>query len=374
MSSRIHSFKFLCACLSVSSSDIDKLRTEIINDDIVWEDVITLANNNMLTPALWVSLSNKGLVEYIPLELRDYLDELHNLNTQRNEKLSTQAIEAINALNSINVKPALLKGSAYLFLNAFGDIGARMMYDLDIMISKSELEKSVNKLQQLAYETSTEEGVKFTDHHHIAPLIRQGEYGSIELHHELLSNTCSSVLPTAEAWRHTETITIEDFSVAVLSPTHRVLHSILHAQVSDAYHKHHIINLRSLHDLDNLLCNDKAEIDWNYIQKIMKTHGLRSVLLSHLYHVNILFGTALPEGIKPNLLCRLHYLRCMAGIRWDRFARFERDLKRYSRKKICRRYHCENHWIPVNKNRIIYTGELLKRWFLGVTRLLRNNN
>ena len=376
MPSHLNSFKFLACCLSVdySDDDINKLRKAIRQDNIAWEDIITLANNMMLTPALWVSFSDKGLIEDLPQDLKDYLQKLHGLNIARNKKLKAQALEAIQTLNTIDVKPILLKGSGYLFLNSFGDIGARMMYDLDIMVPDSTLEKCIKAFHDLGYHSKPEEGKKFIDHHHSAPLIRQGEYGAIELHHKLLSQKTDSVLPTDLAWQDIESFTLENVPVNVLSPTHRVLHSILHSQVVDGYHLHHIINLRSLHDLANLIKTDGDEIGWAHINKTLKDHGLRQVLLSHLYHANKLFNTKWPLPEHANLKCKYHYLRCMAGIRWERFLRFERGMSRYSRKKICRRYGCEDTTFQITKFRFVYTTELLKRLAFGLSRLLRKQS
>ena len=376
MPSHLNSFKFLACCLSAdySDDDINNLRKTLAQDNIAWEDIITLANNMMLTPALWVSFSNKGLIEDLPQDLKDYLQELHNLNIARNKKLKSQALEAIQALNAIDFKPVLLKGSGYLFLNSFGDNGARMMYDLDIMVPKSTLQQCIKVFHDLGYHSIHEENEKFVDHHHCAPLIRLGEFGTIELHHRLLHQRADSVFPTDLAWQYVESFAAENVTINVLSPTHRVLHSILHSQVVDAYHQHYIINLRSLHDLANLIKTDGDKINWAHIQKTMKDHGLTQVLLSHLYHANKLFNTTWPLPKPANLSCQYYYLRCMAGVRWERFSRFERDMNRYSREKICRRYNCKDKVFQITKYRLAYTLELLKRWGKGFIRMLQTKS
>ena len=373
MPNRLSSFKFFSQCLSTvyGKEDINKLRKEITQDNIAWEDIITLANNMMLTPALWVSLSDKGLTRNLPSDLYEFLKELHDLNSQRNKKLKSQALEAIQTLNSIDVKPVLLKGSGYLFLNSFGDIGTRMMYDLDIMVPKLAMTSCIKAFHDLDYHSDPEDDEQFINHHHSAPLIRTGEFGAIELHHELLSQKASSILPTTDAWKQIEALPAVATTVYVLSPTHRVLHSILHSQIVDGYHKRYIINLRSLHDLANLIKADGDKIDWVYIQKAMHSHTLKQALLGQLYQANKLFGIKWPEPMRANLSCRFHYLLCVAGIRWKRFARFNRDMRRYSRIDICQRYNCEDKGFQIIKFRLIYTAELIKRWIKGITRLFK---
>lgn len=367
MSSLIDSFEILASCLSINCKDEDvkALREKIVSGNIVWEQVISLANNNLLAPALWVAISEKGLAKNLPTELCEYLKELHSLNTTRNEMLRKQIIEAVQALNSIDNYPVLLKGSSYLFLDTFSDIGSRMMYDIDILVDKKELQSCIQVFKGLNYESDPKDEIKLKNHHHLPPLFRSGDYGAVELHGELLEKSAASILSTSEAWHDIEDVEIEDCTVSVLSPTHQVLHSMLHSQVVDRYHERHIVKLRALYDISYIVKHNNGNIDWIYIKNKMRSHGLISILYSYIYQAHVLLGCKLPPDIQPGIISKLYFFRCMAAIRWEVVDIIEHKLLRYSRYEICRRFKCEGDWLSVNVKRFQYSIFLLKRILNG---------
>ena len=92
MNQRIKALFFISRCLANDTrpESIAALRTEIHSGHLSWEAVVSLANGQLITPALWAVLKNKDLAEELPTDLRNYLDELHRLNVERNTHLQTQ--------------------------------------------------------------------------------------------------------------------------------------------------------------------------------------------------------------------------------------------------------------------------------------------
>ena len=87
MNPQIAALQFITRCLSDDArpESIAVLRTAIHSGQLPWEAVVSLANNHLLTPAMWVVLKNKNLTDELPDELRDYLRELHQLSKERND-------------------------------------------------------------------------------------------------------------------------------------------------------------------------------------------------------------------------------------------------------------------------------------------------
>ena len=99
-----------------------------------WVPVLEIANDHLLTPALWGALGKSGHAAALPADAGEYLATLHRLNGDRNRALGRQAIELIGALNEQGITPALLKGGLALFDGPYADPAVRMMRDLDILV------------------------------------------------------------------------------------------------------------------------------------------------------------------------------------------------------------------------------------------------
>ena len=68
MNASLQSFLVLCQFLAVDQGPetIERLRCEIKRDSVDWESIVQIANQQLVSPALWVSLVNKGLHEDLP--------------------------------------------------------------------------------------------------------------------------------------------------------------------------------------------------------------------------------------------------------------------------------------------------------------------
>lgn len=344
----------------------DKLRSDITSGRLAWEVVVGMANNHLVTPALWVALNDKGLVEYLPEDLREYLRELHRLNKQRNEHLKGQAIEAVQQLNSAGIEPVLLKGGVHLFTNTFTDFAARIMTDLDILVPKQKLDICLKALYVLGYHTDKRQEISYRRHHHHAPLIRSGAYGTIELHRAPVFCTAAQILPTEAAWTHIEPLIIEGLKINALSPTYKVLHNILHSEIVDRCYKLGQINLRSLYDLVSISNFHGERIDWLVIQELMDYYGKGDMLRAYLYLAHRLFGMAMPDTIQPTQKSVAHFIRCRKQAQWTRLRwvwvrKWDEIMREFSASYIRCRYDCKNNLLSLMIGRVRYIGYLLSK-------------
>jgi len=364
MNPRIAALNFITCSLGADRrpDTLEKLRFEIAAGKPDWGSVVTMANLQFVTPALWVSLGDKGLAEMLPDDLKEYLEALHSLNADRNRNLKQQVVEAAGELNGKGIEPVLLKGAAHLFTDTFGDPGARMMGDLDILIPGDRLKSCLDALQGLRYRTDENLKRRFADHHHFAPLFRPDAYAAIELHLDPVAPAAVPILPTETAWAHSRPLAVEGVRMRVLSPTHRILHNILHSEIADHNHRRGLICLRQLHDLVATATRYVAEVEWRAIEEGMDRHGRSRELQAYLYLARRLFGLDVSPGGRPAFGSIVHYLRCHLGVRWAWFARGDFLLQRFSARRICRDYGCENTLLPVSIGRARYALYLVKKY------------
>ncbi|MEN8761064.1 MAG: nucleotidyltransferase family protein [Thiogranum sp.] len=354
MNPQIAALQFITRCLSndVRPESISALRTAIHSQQLPWEAVVSLANNHLLTPVLWVVLTKKNLTDELPDELRDYLRELHQLNKERNAKLRAQLLEAVRQLNRIDITPVLLKGAMHLVTDVYGDPGARIMTDIDLLVPREKIDACLHALHELGYEAEEDIHSDYhEDHHHCAPLFRPGDYGSLEVHRSLTENPYVDILPTEIGLAEAQPLDFKGLSMKALSPTHRLLHNILHSQLVDHNHADGIIPLRSLHEVITESTANQERIDWSIIQSRMEQHNRGNALRAYLYLAHKLFGTSFPEGVGKTLSSRLYYQRCCAQLSWQWANEWGLRLGRYSADTMRKRYGCENGWIAVNRAR-----------------------
>ena len=341
MNQEIAALQFISRCLRNDErpESVSALRTAIRSAQLPWEAVVNLANDHLLTPALWVVLKRKNLSDELPDELRDYLRELHQLSRERNAKLQTQLLEAIRELNRIDISPVLLKGAMHLVTDMYGDPGARIMSDIDLLVPRDTVAECLTALHGLGY--NAEEDIHndyHEDHHHCAPLFRPGDYGSLEIHRSLTESPYADILPTEVALAEAQALEFQGLAMKALSPTHRLLHNILHSQLVDHNYAYGIIPLRSLHEVVTESAARQDKVDWSIIQSRMEQHNRGNVLQAYLYMAHQLFGMQFPAGTGKTLANRLYYQRCCAQLRWQWVNEWGLRLGRYSADTMRKRY------------------------------------
>jgi len=355
MNPQITALKFISRCLNDDArpGSIAALRTAIHSEPLSWEAVVSLANNHLLTPAMWVVLNKKNLTVELPDGLRDYLRELHQLSKERNAQLQTQLLEAVRQLNHIDITPVLLKGAMHLVTDLYGDSGARIMTDIDLLVPRDKIDECLTTLHGLGYEADEDINNDYhEDHHHCAPLFRPGDYGSLEIHRSLTESPTVDILPTEIGLAEAQPLEFQGLSMKVLSPTHRLLHNILHSQLVDHNYADGIIPLRSLHEVVTESSANQGSVDWPIIQSRMEQHNRGEALGAYLYMAHTLFGMSFPETMGKTLSSRLYYQRCCAQLSWRWANEWGLRLGRYSADTIRKRYGCGNGWIAVNRARL----------------------
>ncbi len=359
MNDRLAALDFITGCLSARRAlDIDDiLPSTIVSGRLNWQTILDIANTQKIGPALWTALRRRGLVEYLPSKVRDDLFKLHLLNTLRNKGFRKQVIEAIRQLNSMGVEPMLLKGGASLFVETFDDPGSRVMVDLDILVPKKSAEECWNVLFTVGYlpiEDNPHFDVDYQGrHHHLRPLFRPGEYGTIEIHRDALPNSAARILSTPMIWEQSEPVANQsDLAMRVPSPTHRVLHNLLHSDLINQTYVRGKISLRSLHELVMMQAVYRERIDWEIIQQLMNRGGQAQVLRASLYLAHRSFGSPMPDRMRPTLGAVAHYARTRLQVRWHWLDEFVERMFWFSTENICERYKCDNNFWFVAKGRI----------------------
>jgi len=284
--------------------------------EVSWERIIHLANNHLMIAALWVGLYEKELDSELENGVRDYLQELHTLNLRRNQSLKRQVIEAIEVLNKKGIVPMLIKGAVQLFQPVHRDFGARIMTDLDILVPKNRIVGAIKALNQIEYQIQNVPNVNWNIHRHAEPMVRPGEYGSIELHRSALGKYADHILTTADIWAKAEYCVTNGVRFKVPNTTHSILLVILHSQIGHGYHQRLMLDYKGLHDMIVMTGHQKRRVEWDQIRNRLANLGLSRVLRAHMWIAHRLFNLPLQSDIGPTAYTRIYHGLFMSRIRW----------------------------------------------------------
>jgi len=221
------------------------------------------------------------------------------------------------------------------------------------LVPRNKIEECLTALHGLGYEAEEDIHNDYhEDHHHCAPLFRPGDYGSMELHRGLTESPYVDILPTEFGLADAQPLEFQGLAMKVLSPTHRLLHNILHSQLVDHNHADGIIPLRSLYEVVTESRAWQDRIDWSIIHSRMEQHNRGNALRAYLHMAHKLFSLPYPDGVGKTLLSRFYYQRCCAQLGWQLANEWGLRLGRYSADTMRKKYGCRNGWIAVNGARL----------------------
>lgn len=337
---------------------------------IRWADIIDLATELWVEPVLWWALRDvrATLVPDVASQLLD----LHVINTRRNLQLRHQLVEAVSALNDADVVPLLFKGGLQLVDGTWKARGSRGMVDLDLIIPGERMDRAVEALRAVGYAPAP--GKPFL-HPHELPMVRKRSPGPLELHCELGSDPIPAVLSAQEAWEASSPLHVHGMKARALSPTHQVLHSILHSAIQDLDHAVAALPLRQLLTLTQLAGRPDTVIEWQQITRRARAHGLDAVLREHLWLAYRCTGLDLPSGALPGVHAYRHEVRVLASfaLRWP--ADMKRNLRHAFAEDYMRAMYAEQgRASSVNAMRARHAARLVRDDGLAALRpLLRRN-
>lgn len=279
-------------------------------DEGTWFDLIALANAHMLGPALYERLL-AGTNATLPEDVREYLAMLFELNERRNDALRRQASELVRALNGAGIRPVLLKGAITLLDPKDPLHRARMMRDIDFLVPLNARAPTIAVLDDLGYwiHERYEEG-----HHAYGEFARDDTPGTVDLHTELVDP--AYILSAAEIHGGIAPIDVDGLYATAPSPTHRLLHHVLHAQVHYLGNYYHAdLKLNQLLEFAVLAERFRQRVDWAFIERRMAAHRLTDALHSYLLAAQTLFGLSWPLQGVPTDRARRHLRRCLWRLR-----------------------------------------------------------
>ncbi len=293
--------RFLCQCLA-SADNGQQITDEIKGQDVNWSAVVAIANRNLLVPALWIALRDKGVIDSLDETLCGYLEEMYRHNLERNRGIVEQVKSIAFLLNQHGIEPVLLKGSSALVEGVFSDPGVRCMLDIDLLIEPEQTQRAWEILVDSGYQSvSDQTGMPQPKQGlgaHLPRLFKDGVVAGVEMHNRALSRKCGEVLAVDDVVKRSLLLEDGGCRYRVLSPEDQLKITFYHSQVSHENHKNRKIDLRQLHHFMAQVKFFDQRIGWSKFQEQISSDGYGEVFDSYLYMLEQLFGIALPLAQK----------------------------------------------------------------------------
>ncbi|GAB4182668.1 MAG: hypothetical protein Tsb0017_05900 [Geothermobacteraceae bacterium] len=210
--------------------------------------MLSLANRERVTPLWALQLKRHGLLDRAPKDLQDYLLELLQANRERNRAMLAAMDEMAQRLTTAGSTVIALKGGAALTDDLYGDIGARILGDIDLLIDPDLLPETPGLLKQLGYLWDPEQeriwrSLPQAASRHFPRAHLPGTPVAVELHYRLLSRQ-------GDLWNTDELFAAAIPSplphIRLLCPETRLAHNVIHALTSELAWARSHLELRDL--------------------------------------------------------------------------------------------------------------------------------
>ncbi len=253
----------------------------------------TASNDKSVTaifPAVYVNLSALNYSGPGMRELRSAYQQTWMTNQLRNRGLT----DLLQSLQAASVDSIPLKGIS-LALFYYGDLGARRMGDVDLLVRPSELGQVSRVLAANGWNSEDE-----IPPAHLMPFIhamgwRHPKWGALDLHWMPFTVDCSAAA-TAAFWKRAKRKDLNEASMLVPSTTDMLVHMCFHSRKPDRQ-----AICRWVLDLLMLLDSRDDEVEWAELVDRARHYGMVAPVRDALAYVRREFEANVPDAIIEQL-------------------------------------------------------------------------
>ena len=264
-----------------------------------WDILIRQARRADLLARLSILLEKQGLLGQVPAQAKRHLDSAHIVSESHDRRVRWEARQIRDALEHLNIPVILLKGAAYVLSELPAACG-RLFYDIDIMVSKADLEVVEQALRRKGWISTHLDAYDQRYYrqwmHELPPLKHIKRKTVLDVHHTILPETARMSPDPGKLILAAQPLDGQG-CLKILAPTDMVLHSAAHL-FHDGELEH---GLRDLTDLDSLLRHfGRNQAFWaELVERARELDLMRSLYYALRYTQSIL-GTPVPDTVQQS--------------------------------------------------------------------------
>lgn len=261
-----------------------------------WEPILRDAASHGLASWLYRSLDRAGVLAELPADVVDRLRQLCRAVAARNMLLAAELADVLRACEAQGVPCVPVRGPA-LAERLYGDITARPMGDLDVLVHRDDLARVASVLcdrgfQELSHRSEFARMFSYT----LVFVKQRHGWVIVEPHWTIAYPPFVDRVDMTAVWAgcvRTHVVGVESWS---LGREDLLLHLCLHLMHPDEY-----VPLLWVAELDLLLRREGNELDWSRFLATARAARLGFLLAHALDRVRQLFGTPVPAGVFDEL-------------------------------------------------------------------------
>jgi hypothetical protein len=288
--------ELLLCCVSPEQGTVkrDRIRA-LVTTDIDWNYLFLLARRHAVLPLLYASL-NKTAADVVPETALQRLQKYFQENSARNVLLTAELCSLIERLSRDGIEAIPYKGPV-LALFAYDDLSLRRFVDLDIMVRKEDVEKSIDLLLAEGYALSkplnaTQRQILLRTQHNLQFRRHNGQL-IVELHWEVASHLFASSVQAEDLWQNLTFTELNGLGIRTLAPEDLIFSLLIHGS------RHLWERLLWICDVGWIVA--RHELDWQkLLERARRTKTERMFLLG-MYLCKKLLNVSLPIVIEREI-------------------------------------------------------------------------
>jgi len=191
---------------------------------IKWDELLNTAISQGIAPLVYRSLRDIPEKSLVPPDVMDSLKKAYHGNVARNMYLYSELERILTALNEKDIDVMALKGAA-LARTVYGDIGLRVMGDIDLLVKKECLPRVKEIMPALnygAHRHSKPEEWYTANHFHLPPYVHNEKQIVVEIHWKVAQDSLG--INVDKWWGSANETRLRDTRVLTPSPEDMILH------------------------------------------------------------------------------------------------------------------------------------------------------
>lgn len=274
-----------------------------LNDAPDWREVLTLANERLITAEVFAALCAAGRPS-LPEAVESFLGEIQRRTHARNKALF-KALERVGGLlNEVGVEPILIKGCAtWIRGDGFALDRPRLTSDIDLLAPAESIEGSIDQLLKRGGYRIIED--QRHSEHAVVVLGRGHEAGAIDLH--LRPPGWAGRLGVESLFSASRPVRCGNAIVRAPPPHFLLLILTTHDQIHDKRLWRGGFDLRHLLDICQMTLSNA--IDWEALASLARQGNLEQALGAQLWAARDIVGAQIPDTALTNPWGFWHYKR-----------------------------------------------------------------
>lgn len=268
--------------------------------DHIWDSLLDAATTHRVLPFLYPWLTDSSRSDRLPPLLHARLKQIMRETLARNLFLTNELCAIVEALDGHGIPSIPIRGPA-LAQQLYGDPFLRPAEDLDLLVHRHDLPAVAAILAQQGYRSVEHRQGFLETFSYSLEFVHPASGLYVEPHWSLVYPPYVGTVDMAPVWARAVRQQVAGIPMLGLGLIDLVIHLCVHL-----LHRGDQVPFLWLYELDRLLREKQATMDWDQFVRVAHTMGQGLLVAQALSKVSEQCGTPLPPSISAQLVSSPH--------------------------------------------------------------------